>query len=216
VVGANLSNLFLEIFGLAAFIIPILLLFIAWQEWRTEHTGINKRRAIGAIFFLLTFSGFLALFPKIRFTTLEHASSNGGMLGYWVEGALASVLNLIGAAIVLTFALAMTILLTLEISITSLVAKLRSGDDAAAKEGEGSGVLTRLRDWWAERAAQRKAEAEERRLLRAEEKRRREEEERERQREMEVQRRLLEERRRQKVEEARRLKEEPLPPEPEI
>src|SRR5262249_5362244 len=123
VVGANLSNLFLEIFGLAAFIIPILLLFIAWQEWRTEHTGINKRRAIGAIFFLLTFSGFLALFPKIRFTTLEHASSNGGMLGYWVEGALASVLNLIGAAIVLTFALAMTILLTLEISITSLVAK---------------------------------------------------------------------------------------------
>ncbi|GEM_PF-45509 len=212
VVGANLSNLFLEIFGLAAFTIPVLLLYIAWQQWRTEHYGINKRRAIGATLFLLTFAGFLALFPKLNLTTLEHAATNGGMLGYWLEGALASALNLIGAAIVLTFALAMTVLLTLEISVTGLVARLRGAGEARAADGETSGVLTQLRDWWAERAARRQAEAEEQRLRRAEEQRRREAEDLERQREMEIQQRLLEEKRKHKVEEAKRLKEESLPP----
>src|SRR5262249_48139873 len=135
VVGANLSNLFLEIFGLAAFMIPILLLFIAWLEWRTEHTGINKRRSIGNPLFVLTFTGFLSLFPKLAVTSREHTSGNGGLLGYWVEGALASVLNLIGAAILLAFALAMSVLLTLEISVTNLVARLRGtgADSTPAK-----------------------------------------------------------------------------------
>ena len=218
VVGANLSNLFLEIFGLAAFLIPVLLLFVAWREWRSEHTGVNKRRAIGTPLFLLTFTGFLSLFPKIALTYLEHASSNGGLLGYWVEGALASVLNLIGAAILLTFALAMTVLLTLQISVTGLVGKLRGAgtESTPAKEEEKSGMVARLRQWWTDRAARRQAEIQEQRLRRAEEQRHREEEDRERQREMEVQQRLLEEKRRQKVEEARRLKEELPPPEPVI
>src|SRR5215470_13360061 len=81
-VGAHIGDFFLQLFGLASLVIPILLILIAARAFFSDQAGIHARKAIGAVLLLIAFSGFLALFPKPGLKMLEHAGSNGGAVGY--------------------------------------------------------------------------------------------------------------------------------------
>ena len=164
------------------------------------------RKALGAGLLLLALSGFLALFPKFGFGILEHSRSNGGGVGYVIEGTLASALNIIGAAIVLTAASLLTLMLTMEVSFATINSWLRPVMKVLAESAK------HFRARWAERTEQRRIYAEQREAERAEERKRLEAEMKEREREkqarLEQLRKLQEEERKRKAEEARRLKEQ--------
>src|ERR1700753_132109 len=64
-VGAHVGELFLNLFGLAALVIPILLISIAvaTRAFFSDHAAFPVRKSIGAVLLLFALSGFLALFP---------------------------------------------------------------------------------------------------------------------------------------------------------
>ncbi|HKS42017.1 MAG TPA: DNA translocase FtsK 4TM domain-containing protein, partial [Blastocatellia bacterium] len=206
--GAYVGDFFLQMFGLASLAIPVLLVLIAiaTRAFFSERTEIPVRKALGAGLLLLALSGFLALFPKFGFGILEHSRSNGGGVGYVIEGTLASALNIIGAAIVLTAASLLTLMLTMEVSFATINSWLRPVMKVLA---EGT---RHFRARWAERTEQRRIQAEQREAERAEERKRLEAEMKEREREEQARlqqlRKLQEEERKRKAEEARRLKEQ--------
>ncbi|MEW6130755.1 MAG: DNA translocase FtsK [Acidobacteriota bacterium] len=204
--GAYAGNLLLEWFGIAALAIPLLLAFIGWRMFFNESLSVPLRKGISSTFLLIALSGFLALFPKMGLAMLEHSSSNGGMVGYIVEGAFAGVLNTIGAAIVLTFAMAVLLMLTLELSVSHIAAWVRSVKQSGVITNKsGLGFTERLRGWWAEHRERRRIAAEERRQFEAEQLRLEEAENlaRERETQAETRRKKLSEENREK-----RVKEE--------
>jgi S-DNA-T family DNA segregation ATPase FtsK/SpoIIIE len=201
-VGAYASNVLLEWFGIASLAIPVLLVFIGWRMFFTQSLSVPLRKAIGSTFLLIAIAGFLALFPTMGIAMLSHSASNGGMVGYIIEGALAGVLNTVGAGIVLTFTMVVLLMLTLEISVTQVVAWVRGvkGKGLIVNKS-GLSLTARLKDWWAESREQRRVAAEEREQAKAEELRLREEESLAREREL-----LTELTRHKKTEEGNREK----------
>ncbi|HEY7910555.1 MAG TPA: DNA translocase FtsK [Blastocatellia bacterium] len=167
VVGSHLSDFFLQLFGLTSLLIPILLTLIAARAFFSEEAAIPGRKALGATLLLIAASGFLALFPKLGIGLVERYSSNGGAVGYLIEISLVGLLNSIGAAIVLTVATLLTLMLTMEISLGPVVTWVKSAREARAEKNKGKpSMIDRLAQWWNERAERRAQAAEERRLSR--------------------------------------------------
>ncbi|HKV39692.1 MAG TPA: DNA translocase FtsK 4TM domain-containing protein, partial [Blastocatellia bacterium] len=116
--GAYLSDSFLQLFGLASFLIPILFAVIAYRALFGAHSGLPVAKSVGAGLLLIAISGFLALFPQIGLSVLKNAR-NGGVVGFLVENVLAQVMNTAGAAIILVSASLLTLMLTMEVSLAS-------------------------------------------------------------------------------------------------
>ncbi|HEX8184291.1 MAG TPA: DNA translocase FtsK 4TM domain-containing protein, partial [Blastocatellia bacterium] len=177
VAGAYVGDIFLQLFGLAAFALPVLLTLIAARTFFSDRAEIPVRKAVGAGLLLIALSGFLALFPSLSFNILEHSRSNGGMIGYVIEETLAGVLNTIGAAIVLTVASVLTLILTMEISLANLAGWVDSIREARVESRKGKPTMfERLSAWRIERAEKRRLQNEQHEAAKAEERRQREEE----------------------------------------
>jgi S-DNA-T family DNA segregation ATPase FtsK/SpoIIIE len=178
--GAYLSDFFLQWFGLASLVIPLLLMTIAIRALLRGGKPLAAGETIGTALLLLAFSGFLALFPDFRVGMLRNAR-NGGALGYAIEGGLSHLMNRAGAAIVLSAASILTLMIAMDVSLIGVWAMASaairkrparssgvSADPAqpAAVRTEtqtepraGPGALRRVREWWADRAESRKAVA---------------------------------------------------------
>ncbi|HJQ23145.1 MAG TPA: DNA translocase FtsK [Blastocatellia bacterium] len=208
VVGASIGELFLNLFGLAALAIPFLLVLIAvaTRAFFSDEAEFPVRKSFGACLLLIALSGVLALFPKVGFVILAHSRTNGGAVGYVLESSLASALNTAGAAIVLTVAAVLTLMLTMNISLANLGTAMVFVGKATNK------LLARFQTWRATRAEQRREMAKQRAVELAEARRRDDELRKQREQEEKVRRddlrRQQEEERRRRAEEAKRLKEE--------
>ncbi|HWO01069.1 MAG TPA: DNA translocase FtsK 4TM domain-containing protein [Blastocatellia bacterium] len=205
--GSHVSDFFLNWFGLASLIIPILLTVIAARAFFSG--SIPVRKVVGATLLLGAFSGFLSLFPQIKIGLLTR-TYNGGAVGHLIEAALAGSMSAVGAAIMLTVASVLTLVLTMEISLASMARWVRRARQARADARQGRPtVFGRIKTFLAVRVEQYRVRAEQRRTQKAEERRLKEAEEAERKREerlqLERERRELEETRKRKLEEAREL-----------
>ena len=208
VVGAFISDVFLQWFGLASLLVPVLLVLVAVRAFSTTNPGFPARKAIGATLLLIAFSGFLALFPEIRISLLTR-SYNGGAIGQMIEAGLAGVMSTTGAAIVLAAASVLTLMLTMEISLARIVAWVKSARESRAEISQTRPTMfSRLSAWWAARFEQRQQLAAQRRAEKELEQRRKDEERAERERLRELEQERLREERKVRMEEARRLKEE--------
>ena len=219
--GAYVADFFLQLFGLAALIIPVLMTLIAFRIFFSDAARLPVRKTIGAALLLLVHSGFLALFAKASIGLLERSRSNGGAVGYVVESALASFLNTIGAAIVLAVASVLTLMLTMEVSLVTVGGWVRSIRAARAESRKGKPTMfQRLSAWRARRVEQRRLQAEEQEKARAEEQRQKEEERRRREREAQAllarQRKEIAEQRKRQEEERKSRAMEPLVADPVI
>jgi S-DNA-T family DNA segregation ATPase FtsK/SpoIIIE len=208
VMGAFISDVFLQWFGLASLLVPVLLVLVALRAFSTTTPGFPARKAIGATLLLIAFSGFLALFPEIKIGLLTR-SYNGGAIGQMIEAGLAAVMSTTGAAIVLAAASVLTLMLTMEISLARIVAWVKSARESRAEISQTRPTMfSRLSAWWAVRSEQRQQLAAQRRAEKELEQRRKEEERAERERLREIEDERLHEERKQRMEEARRLKQE--------
>ena len=215
VVGAFISDEFLQWFGLASFLIPALLVIVALRAFSTTRPGFPTRKAIGATLLLTAFSGFLALFPEISIWDTPY--HNGGALGSVIKTGLAGLLSTTGAAIVLAAASVLTAMLTMEISLARVAGWVRSIREARAEINQTRPtVFSRFTAWWEARAEQRQVLAAQRRAEKQEEQKRKDEERAERERLREIEQARQHEERKQRMEEARRLKEQHQPTGPVV
>jgi S-DNA-T family DNA segregation ATPase FtsK/SpoIIIE len=119
--GAHLSDIFLQMFGLAAFTLPLILVGISVRALFGNNPGLPVRKAAGASLLLVALSGLLALLPRLSLDVLAN-SRNGGAVGYVVAEALARIMNTAGAAIVLAAISLLTLMLAMDVSLSSLLA----------------------------------------------------------------------------------------------
>ena len=211
VVGAFISDFFLQWFGLASLLIPVLLVVVAIRAFSAPNSGFPARKAVGATLLLIAFSGFLALFPEIKIGLLTR-SYNGGAIGQMIEGGLAGLMGAAGAAIVLAAASVLTLMLTMEISLARIAGWVSSIRAARAEVDQTRPTLfSKLVAWWEARSEQRQMLAAQRRAEKLEEQKRKDEERAERERLRQIEQAREQEERRLRMEEARRLKEQRQP-----
>ena len=95
--GAYLADLLLQVFGLAAFAFPILLLLLAWKWLRSDSVPAPGAKLIGVSLLLLSSGAALSLGPQLRM--FGGAVEPGGVLGLLVADYLLESFNLVGAVL---------------------------------------------------------------------------------------------------------------------
>ncbi len=98
-VGAHIADLFLQAFGLASFLFPLLAFSLGWKWIRSEAIEAPLVRFLGSGILLASLCGAAALLPGWRL--FGHAILPGGLTGYLVADSLRGALNFAGSAVVL-------------------------------------------------------------------------------------------------------------------
>ena len=159
-VGAFLADIFLQAFGLAAFLFPVLIFALGWKWIRSEEVSAPLIRLFGTTLLVLSACGTAGLLPEWRL--FDSTILPGGATGFLVAGLLRHGLNLAGATVVLFTSLIVSVYLVSTFTLASLD---RLFVPIAA-------FFNRIRDSWRNWVERRKAAAEakqEERRLAAEE-----------------------------------------------
>ena len=106
--GANIAAALFQFVGLAAYLLPLLLLAAAWRRFRTRRIRAPLSRIIGLVTLVLAAAALFDLF--LASPLKERSFKPGGLAGNLIKQALQSGLGAVGTAILLT-ALAATGLL---------------------------------------------------------------------------------------------------------
>src|SRR6267142_2369494 len=121
-VGANVSAGLFQAIGLAAYLLPFLLLAAAWRRFRWRRINAPLSRVTGLLVLVLSASALLSL-ANIR--PLFDASVNAcGLAGAIIARALVAGLNTIGATILLAAVAATGVLLATSFSFAAFYEKL--------------------------------------------------------------------------------------------
>lgn len=98
-VGSNIAVTLFQFFGLAAYLLPLLLLAAAWRRFRTRHIRAPLSRILGLLTLTLSAAALLAL-SGIQ-PMFDRDVNPGGMVGELISNVLESGLNKVGAAVLL-------------------------------------------------------------------------------------------------------------------
>src|SRR5438128_7896600 len=121
-VGANVAAALFQAIGLAAYLLPFLLLAAAWRRFRSRRINAPVSRIAGLIVLVLSSSALLSL---ANFKPFFDASFNaGGLAGAIIARALVGGLNTIGATILLAAIAATGVLLATKFSFAGFYARL--------------------------------------------------------------------------------------------
>jgi S-DNA-T family DNA segregation ATPase FtsK/SpoIIIE len=116
-IGANVAAALFQSIGLAAYLIPILILAAAWRRFRTRRLSAPVYRLTGIFILVLSAAALLSL---ANFRPLFDASVNaGGLIGVLISRALVSGMNTAGATILLVAIAATGILLATNFSFAN-------------------------------------------------------------------------------------------------
>src|SRR5712691_1882998 len=113
-VGANVAAALLQTIGLAAYLLPFLLLAAAWRRFRSRRINAPVTRLAGLILLVLASAALLTL-ANIR-PFFDASFNAGGLAGAVIARALVGGLNTIGAAILLAAIAATGLLLATRFS----------------------------------------------------------------------------------------------------
>jgi S-DNA-T family DNA segregation ATPase FtsK/SpoIIIE len=106
--GANIAATLFQLVGLAAYLLPLLLLAAAWRRFRTRRIRAPLSRIIGLVMLVLGAAALFDIFITGRI--FDGSFEPGGAVGELVSRMLVSALSKVGATILLS-ALAATGLL---------------------------------------------------------------------------------------------------------
>lgn len=117
-IGAWISDLLFQIFGLSAFLIPVVCTTVGWRLLRLRQPHLLHRKFLGLILILIAVAGLLSLLPmpfyreNVRF---------GGAIGYLLANFLELQLNKTGTAISLAVMLLFSLMIATNFSINSIL-----------------------------------------------------------------------------------------------
>jgi S-DNA-T family DNA segregation ATPase FtsK/SpoIIIE len=141
VVGANFADVLFQSVGLTAYLLPALLVLMAWRIFRAKDLQLSLTQLFGYFLFVTTSSSLAA-----------HFFSQGGLLGSFFQKIFFNLLGNIGTTILLFALAAISVLM-----ITSLSLSTFFGSFGMAFENFGihfNEWLTKRRERNAERKAQ--------------------------------------------------------------
>src|SRR5215204_507995 len=162
-VGANVAAGLFQSFGLAAALLPLLLVAAAWRRFRTRRIHAPLSRVIGLATLTLAASSLLALY--VAEPLFDRSFNAAGFIGVLFAESLKGVLNTVGATVMLAAAAAVGLLLATNFSFVS--AYERTASALANPSGAFRQNFERFQAWRAARRAQALARAESRREARA-------------------------------------------------
>jgi S-DNA-T family DNA segregation ATPase FtsK/SpoIIIE len=149
VVGATVSDLALQLFGVAVFLIPLFLVLYSLRWFRSRPITAPYAKTVGAVCLVTFFSGFVGLLPwSIRW---KGSIPSEGLLGRIVADALIHYFNLVGAYLVCLAVMAVALYLSTAFSFGAMQiwSQTRFAFAYAA--------LDRFADWRIERARKKAA-----------------------------------------------------------
>ena len=150
--GAFLAEVSYQIFGLAAYLAPVLLVAAGWSYfWRRRIEAVYTK-AVGFALLL----GCAAALLSLAFDTLGVLGKTfraGGYVGEVLAGLFAAYLNYTGSIIVLLTLLCLSVILATQFSFGKLFA--RAGRRAGRTAARAAGAV---REWWAARRRDRQRE----------------------------------------------------------
>ncbi|HEX7316967.1 MAG TPA: DNA translocase FtsK [Pyrinomonadaceae bacterium] len=158
-VGANVAAALFQTFGLAAALLPLLMVAAAWRRFRTRRIHAPLSRVIGLTTLTLAAASLLALY--VAEPLFDRSFNAGGFVGVLVAESLKGVLNTVGATVMLAAAAAVGLLLATNFSFVS--AYERTAAAVMNPTGTFRKTFERFQAWRAERRAQALARAEARR-----------------------------------------------------
>jgi S-DNA-T family DNA segregation ATPase FtsK/SpoIIIE len=137
--GAFLATLSFETFGYTAFLLPVLIGYIAWHRFWCADIEAGYTKLAGAFVLVTCAAGLITLATEaIQGSTHSNA---GGLLGAIASQGLGSFLSRTGATIVLLTLAALSIIVTTRFSFG------RAAAAVAGRVRKSPGVVTRLRSW---------------------------------------------------------------------
>jgi S-DNA-T family DNA segregation ATPase FtsK/SpoIIIE len=163
-IGANAAAALFQAIGLAAYLVPILLLAAAWRRFRTRSIHAPWSRVIGLIILvvsaaaLLSISGLGPLF--------DESVQPGGLIGTIIAQLLAGGLNTIGATVLLLAIAATGLLLVTNISFVAVYEGISSA--ASSRFAFVSRLPDRFKTWRQMRQEQTRLKKEKKLALQAE------------------------------------------------
>ena len=157
--GSHVADLFLQMFGAAAFLLPVFAMILAWRWVMSEAVETPLARVLGAILFLTAACAGVSMLPGWHL--FNGLIPLGGVYGLLAAGVLLDALNATGAAIVVITALIVSAYLLSSFSLDHV-------SQAALTLGAPFRAIAAAFRRWRERSNQRAHErAERRRLKRA-------------------------------------------------
>jgi S-DNA-T family DNA segregation ATPase FtsK/SpoIIIE len=173
-VGAYVSDLLLQTFGLAAYLLPLLLFAASVRRFQKKPLRAPLGRVLGLVALLLSTAGLLALIVSSVF--FDGRVRAGGFVGEFLKSALTGAAGKVGALILLAAAVAVAVLLATNFSFAQAYARAveafgSPADFARAQAARLRAWVGSRRDAAAQRDAERRAERAAREAVREEERR---------------------------------------------
>jgi len=161
-IGANVAAALFQSFGLAAALLPLLLIAAAWRRFRTRRIHAPLSRIVGLAALTLSIASLLALYvPEPLF---DRSFNAGGFIGVLIADSLRGVLNTVGATVLLGAVAAVGLLLATNFSFVA--AYERAAAAVSNPTGAFHQTFERFQAWRAARRQQALARAEGRREAR--------------------------------------------------
>jgi S-DNA-T family DNA segregation ATPase FtsK/SpoIIIE len=137
--GSYTADLCLQVLGLSAFAIPVLLWMLAWRWVRSAEIQAPAIKVFGSGLLLLSICGGLSLLPTWH--PWNGAFSAGGIIGVLAADSLITSLNVTGAALLTSICLILSLYLISTFSVATLAKWL------AGPLGLLRNALQRWDDW---------------------------------------------------------------------
>ena len=117
-VGAWIADVFLQSFGVAAFLLPLLVFALGWKWIRSEAVEAPGIKLIGSAALVASACGAAGLLPEWRL--FEKTVLPGGTAGFLIADSLRRALNSAGAAVVLVTAIVVSVYLVSSFTLAKL------------------------------------------------------------------------------------------------
>jgi S-DNA-T family DNA segregation ATPase FtsK/SpoIIIE len=163
-IGANVAALLFQFVGLAAYLLPCLLLAAAWRRFKTFTFRAPLYRLLGLIILTLAAAALLSI-SNIQ-PIFDSSVQPGGLVGTLISRGLASGLNTVGATVLLIAIAAMGLLLATNFSFIRLYEKIV--DVVVERFAFISNLPQKFKAWRQARSERKRLLKEERDLLKAE------------------------------------------------
>ena len=141
--GAYLADLLLQALGSVAFLLPVLLLALAWQWFRSRAADSPRAKVAGVLLLLFSLASLLGLMPSLN--KLWGVIPAGGLLGILLAAGLTQLANVPGAFILTVTCLVVGTYLVAPFSFSEGTSWLRTRVGAESPAPAAAGWLERLR-----------------------------------------------------------------------
>jgi S-DNA-T family DNA segregation ATPase FtsK/SpoIIIE len=118
--GAYVADLCFQTFGLSCFLIPVLVLLLAWKWMQSEELEAPWVKVFGVAMFVLSASTALSLAPGAK--VISGSIAPGGLIGTLLGALLENYMNFAGAALFTAMTLVLSLYLISAFSASIFVA----------------------------------------------------------------------------------------------